>query len=265
MIQSALAGDPVLVRLTEAIVARVRPRRIVLFGSRARGDARLDSDYDVMVEEEQEHEDEWKRAHEIRDAIRRRIHVDVQIHVRTPAKFERRREDVGTIDYDIAREGIVLYADQAIPEIGTLRPSSRVREQPELPPESLAEWIEMADADLRTVAVLISQARIDWGIVAFHCQQVAEKYLKAALVSRHVKPMRTHDLEALLLQITAAGYSASRVKAACKRLTAYAVDPRYPGLRVDEAKGQRAVDDCRRIVDEAKRWLSQERVESRER
>lgn len=264
MIQSASVSDSVLERLTKAIVEHVHPRRIVLFGSRARGDARPDSDYDVMVEEEQEPESEWNRASEITDAISQRLSVDVQITVRTPARFERRRDDVGTIDYDIAREGIVLYdADPAI-GIAELRPATRVRETPGKPPESLGEWIETADADLRTVDALTKGTHVDWGIVAFHCQQAAEKYLKAALVNRHVRPSRTHKLKTLLLELTKAGDFTSGLEAAGKRLTRYAAAPRYPGMRVGEAKGRRAVDDCRRIVDRAKRWLSQEMAESGE-
>ncbi|MEX2153851.1 MAG: HEPN domain-containing protein [Gemmatimonadaceae bacterium] len=256
MIQSALGADPLLDRLTKAIVGRVHPRRIVLFGSRARGDARPDSDYDIMVEEEREPEDEWTRAHEIRAAIRQGWLVDVQITVRTPAQFERRKDDVGTIDYDIARQGIVLYADPAISDIAELRPTPRVREQSGKPPESLAEWIEPADADLRTVETLTNAAHIDWEIVAFHCQQAAEKYLKAALVYRHIRPVRTYDLEALLDQLGKAGYAASALEAACRRLTEYAVEPRYRPMRIDETAGRLAVDDSRRIVNQAKRWIS---------
>jgi uncharacterized protein len=46
-----LAHDPVLVRF-RAVLAEIygaRLERVVLFGSRARGDARPDSDYDVAV------------------------------------------------------------------------------------------------------------------------------------------------------------------------------------------------------------------------
>jgi predicted nucleotidyltransferase len=46
-----LTDDPVLVRLRDALneVYGDRLERVVLFGSRARGDARPDSDYDVAV------------------------------------------------------------------------------------------------------------------------------------------------------------------------------------------------------------------------
>ena len=45
------AADPVLIRFRSAIDAIYgeRVERLVLFGSRARGDAKLDSDYDIAV------------------------------------------------------------------------------------------------------------------------------------------------------------------------------------------------------------------------
>ena len=35
--------------ITERIVKQFRPRRVILFGSRARGGARSDSDYDLLI------------------------------------------------------------------------------------------------------------------------------------------------------------------------------------------------------------------------
>lgn len=259
MIQSALVADPVLERLTKAIVAHVRPRRIVLFGSRARGDARPDSDYDIMVEEGQDPTDDWEREDEISDAICQDLDVQVQITVCTPSLFERRKDDVGTVEYDIARQGIVLYVDPTISDIAELRPTSRVREQPDTPPESLGNLIETADEDVWVVEILVERQDVKWSSIAFHCQQAGEKYLKAVLVKRHIRPERTHDLKVLLRQLRKAGYPTSELKAACKRLTKHAVKPRYRARLINATKGRLAVDDCRRIVDQAKRWLSQDR------
>ncbi len=48
---TSLANDPVLARLRTALTAAYGDRidRVVLFGSRARGDATANSDYDVAV------------------------------------------------------------------------------------------------------------------------------------------------------------------------------------------------------------------------
>ena len=45
------AGDPILNRFREALdeIYGAQIERVVLFGSRARGDARADSDYDVAI------------------------------------------------------------------------------------------------------------------------------------------------------------------------------------------------------------------------
>ena len=51
MAATASTNDPALLRLREALIGTYGDKidRIVLFGSRARGDARHDSDYDVAV------------------------------------------------------------------------------------------------------------------------------------------------------------------------------------------------------------------------
>ena len=41
--------DPILDEIVERLVAAYQPQRIYLFGSKARGDAGPDSDYDLMV------------------------------------------------------------------------------------------------------------------------------------------------------------------------------------------------------------------------
>jgi len=46
---TSLDQDPILAEIVRRLVEAYRPERIYLFGSKARGDAGPDSDYDLMV------------------------------------------------------------------------------------------------------------------------------------------------------------------------------------------------------------------------
>jgi len=49
--------------------------------------------------------------------------------------------------------------------------------------KSISEWVEKAEGDYETVVDLIKKRRKRQRyIIAFHCQQCVEKYLKALLV-----------------------------------------------------------------------------------
>ena len=94
-------------RMVDRIVARFHPERIILFGSRARGEGRPDSDVDLLVVMAV---DGAKRRQqlEIRAALHD-IRVPKDIIVTTPEDFEWRKEIVGTIERPAAIEGEILY------------------------------------------------------------------------------------------------------------------------------------------------------------
>src|SRR5437588_1676445 len=106
MIRLSPLSDPVLREITDTIVARVRPRRVVLFGSRARGNASSDSDYDLMVETD------GRRQPDVLEAVIVRLMEehdwDVDVIVTTPEQYAEGQDDVGLLAYQIAREGVVL-------------------------------------------------------------------------------------------------------------------------------------------------------------
>jgi predicted nucleotidyltransferase len=95
-------------QMVRRIVSRFHPERIILFGSHARGDARPDSDVDLLVVlpfSGSKHE----KQTEIRLALRD-IRIPMDIVVTTPEEFLWRKEVPGTIERPAAREGKLLYA-----------------------------------------------------------------------------------------------------------------------------------------------------------
>ena len=58
-------------------------------------------------------------------------------------------------------------------------------------------WVARADLDATAAQRLLTGAPPLPSVAAFHCQQAAEKLLKAALVRVGVRPRKTHDLTSL--------------------------------------------------------------------
>lgn len=105
--KETMATDEALIEhIIRTIVERFNPRRIVLFGSRARGDAGPDSDLDFFVE--METSDRRESAVTISSAFG--LHEwAMDIVVYTPEYVAQWTGQVGTILYDVEREGKVLY------------------------------------------------------------------------------------------------------------------------------------------------------------
>lgn len=100
-------GDRLLDEITGAIVERFRPRRIMLFGSRARGDALPDSDYDLFIEMDTDLALLQRSTAVQRLFPRRRWAMDVIVF--TPGEVRRWRNDIGSVVYSVEREGRTLY------------------------------------------------------------------------------------------------------------------------------------------------------------
>ncbi len=60
------------------------------------------------------------------------------------------------------------------------------------------EWIEKADHDLGSAKVIYLHLPDYFDTIAFHCQQAAEKYIKAVLFFHQIEFQRSHDLIYLL-------------------------------------------------------------------
>jgi uncharacterized protein len=93
--------------MVERIVRRFEPLRIILFGSRARGDAQPDSDVDLLVVFPQV-ANKRSKAVEIRQALVD-LPVAKDIIVTTPDEITRRGDLVGDVLRPALAEGKVLY------------------------------------------------------------------------------------------------------------------------------------------------------------
>jgi HEPN domain-containing protein len=59
------------------------------------------------------------------------------------------------------------------------------------------EWLSLGDDDLRVAEHSLLLYPILREMICYHCEQAAEKYLKAYLLSYDIEPPRTHDLQTL--------------------------------------------------------------------
>lgn len=115
------------------------------------------------------------------------------------------------------------------------------------------DWIRKAEGDWLAALALSRRRKIPLhDQVCFHCQQSAEKYLKARLEEAGIVSPKTHDLERLLALAVTVEPLWSALRPALKRLTDYAVDFRYPGDDATHHEAKAAVADCKVVRKEAR-------------
>jgi HEPN domain-containing protein len=101
-----------------------------------------------------------------------------------------------------------------------------------------AQWVRKAEADVKGARTLAGVRPRLHDLICFHCQQAAEKYLKAALQEIGLPITRTHDLDDLLNDLRPHVPPVRRLRRGVLFLTQFAVDYRYPG----EAASSRQAD-----------------------
>ena len=116
-------------------------------------------------------------------------------------------------------------------------------------------WALKAGSDLLDADNNLRSPRIPCDMVCFHCQQAAEKLLKAFLAAKGTPPPRTHDLLALLEAILPLAPSAEGLREALSILMPYAVSARYP----DDEEDMPTLADAHEARQSAQRvfeWLT---------
>ena len=102
-----MEGEEVIDRITERVLQSADPVRVILFGSRARGNASADSDYDLMVVER-------NVADRVAEMVRlsrrlRSLGVPIDLIVVSADAFEYWKDTPGNVYHEAATEGRSLY------------------------------------------------------------------------------------------------------------------------------------------------------------
>lgn len=110
------------------------------------------------------------------------------------------------------------------------------------PPEGqirllVAEWIRKADLDFKTAARLSTDGEFR-EIVEFHCQQAAEKYMKALLTRRQIEFPKTHVLKRLLILLEPVDPDLAMALDDTNWLSPFGAEIRYPGDQSEMLPGE---------------------------
>lgn len=117
------------------------------------------------------------------------------------------------------------------------------------PDQIIQEWRQFAEMDLSTAKHLNATMQPKpLEIICYHCQQSAEKILKAVLIKQGKRLVRTHDLGLLIESIAEDTTVEDDYYEACDELTPYGVNIRYPQeISVSEYHVKKAIEAAERI------------------
>jgi len=100
-------------KIKEIILSIIKPFKIILFGSYAKNEVNLESDIDIMVllNKEITRKQKLSLFFKIQKEL---LHFDydVDIVIKNVSEFEKYKKFIGTINYDVAKEGKILWTKQ---------------------------------------------------------------------------------------------------------------------------------------------------------
>lgn len=230
-------------QLLDPIVAYFKPQRVILFGSKARGEAGRDSDIDLMVVVDDDIPPE-KLTSRARYEARKSYRRPADIFPIRAAAFERNRNIVGTLEAEADIDGIVVYGSpKGAPPMKAPDPAARW--------EAVERWLAVADADRKAVALCIEADPPLRSIAAFHCQQALEKLLKGFLTLAGKRSRKTHPLSQLGVMAQESFPELAEFVASIDDSSKWVAEFRYPGgtePEPDDAELRRALDVIDRLA-----------------
>ena len=221
-----MAADPRACAVARAVEEAVRPDRVILFGSRARGDFRPDSDIDLLivtgpgpVDRRAYQRTSAAAHHKVEELYDEPMGVDL-VHLSEDAFHDGRRAR-NHVAGQAVRDGFDTNGDKVNYDnpAPTNWPDIRQR-------------IANAERELRVLNILV-EGNADQEAIGFHAQQAIENALKGWISALDDDYRNTHELGKLVAIIrqhpqeedTPAGEQLTW-------LTSYAVEYRYEGAQV---------------------------------
>ena len=114
--------------------------------------------------------------------------------------------------------------------------------------ELTKEWVIKAEQDFNAANLLMYAGEAPLpDYVCFHCQQCAEKYLKAYLQEHGVEFERKHDLMPLLALCRDLDNEFRQIKKELLQLDRFAVVVRYPGITIKADTAKAALKSADRV------------------
>ena len=104
-----------------------------------------------------------------------------------------------------------------------------------------AQWVRKAESDYAVARKIARGNEPHHDEVCFHCQQCAEKYLKALLEELGQPVPRTHILEDLIALLVLHQASLRSLRMGSRFLTRFAVATRYPGKNATKRESSSAI------------------------
>jgi len=102
-------------------------------------------------------------------------------------------------------------------------------------------WVTKAEEDWITANTMMKRRKVFTGVVCYHFQQCAEKYIKAIIIHKGSAFPKTHDLNALSDICDANGIFLGMNESDLETLSGYAVTARYPSADPSKEDMQEAL------------------------
>jgi predicted nucleotidyltransferase len=196
-----LVTQAALEAFTQRLVERFDPEQVILFGSMVRGEARWDSDADLLVVMPFE-----GRSLETVKAMRSACEADfpLDLHLRRPEEIGPRYRWGDPFIREALNHGKLLHSKLSHPKLlpgeanhGHLAVASQ-REIQVTPVRNpvVTEWIERAERHWR-MAEQFADLHVLYQSGMFMAQLCLETYLRAALIAQGVESRKCRDLQML--------------------------------------------------------------------